>query len=129
MKNQLRLVALLGALAVAIGAFGAHGLKAIVGPEQLITFNTGVRYHFYHVLAMGLAVALSSHADVSLKWLKRSVTAWALGILIFSGSLYLLTLSEQTGIPSAVLGPVTPVGGLFFLVGWVFLFLAAQKQA
>lgn len=128
MRNQLRLTAVLGALAVAIGAFGAHGLKAIVGPEQLVTFNTGVRYHFYHVLAMGLAVALSSLPSVSAKWLRRAITAWGVGILLFSGSLYLLTLSGQTGLPSSVLGPITPVGGLFFMVGWVFLFLAPTSR-
>lgn len=127
MNKYLRLAALLGALAVVIGAFGAHGLKALVGPEELVTFNTGVRYHFYHVLAMGLAVVLSGRNGIREKWLTRAVIAWAIGILLFSGSLYLLTLSEQTGIPMALLGPITPIGGLFFIAGWVCLFLAPSS--
>lgn len=128
MTNHLRLVALLGALAVAFGAFGAHGLKSLVGPDQLVAFHTGVRYHFYHVLAMGLAVALSAQPHLRTAWLRRAILAWGLGILLFSGSLYLLTLSERTGLPSAVLGPITPVGGLFFIAGWVFLLLAPKNN-
>lgn len=124
MKNYLRLTALLGALAVAVGAFGAHGLKTLVGPEDLVTFNTGVRYHFYHVLAMGLAVVLLRVPGVRTVWLRRALLAWAVGILLFSGSLYLLTLRAQIGIPASVLGPITPIGGLFFIAGWGFLFFA-----
>ena len=138
MTNLLRLTALLGALAVAVGAFGAHGLKAIVGPEELVTFNTGVRYHFYHVLAMAVATVLHFAAGIELlgqrprlktQWLTRAVYAWATGIILFSGSLYLLTLQTQVGIPASVLGPITPIGGLFFIVGWVFLFLAPSNKS
>ncbi|MFT5998208.1 MAG: uncharacterized membrane protein YgdD (TMEM256/DUF423 family) [Neolewinella sp.] len=128
MTNQLRLCALLGALAVGIGAFGAHGLKAIVAPEQLETFGTAVRYHFYHVFAIGLAVALSALPGIDHKRLRQAVFSWAIGILLFSGSLYLLSLKTVIGFPVAFLGPVTPIGGLFFIIGWVLLLLAARRN-
>lgn len=128
MQNLLRLTALIGALAVAIGAFGAHGLKTLVGPEELATFNTGIRYHFYHVLAMAAACALWSSPLVRKDWLRRAIYCWSIGILLFSGSLYLLTLSDIIGIPSSILGPVTPLGGVFFIVGWALLFLAPGRN-
>lgn len=128
MKNLLRLTAIFGALAVAIGAFGAHGLKAMVSPEYLETFKTGVTYQFYHVLGMGLAVALWSVPGIGQKHLRRAVWCWAGGILLFSGSLYLLSLREVLSVPVAVLGPITPLGGLFFIAGWVLLFLAAGRN-
>ncbi len=121
----IRLAAILGALAVAVGAFGAHGLKSLVGAADLVTFNTGVRYHFYHTFAIFGAALLMDRADFSIRQLTRAAWCWLTGILLFSGSLYLLTLREFHGIPAAVLGPVTPVGGVFFIVGWVFLFLGA----
>lgn len=129
MTNLLRLTALLGALAVAIGAFGAHGLKNLVDTDQLVTFNTGVRYHFYHVFALGIAAALWNRPELNNTWLRRSAWAWGIGILLFSGSLYLLTLQEYAGIPAAVLGPITPIGGLFFIVGWVCFLLAPKREA
>lgn len=128
MKNLLRLCALLGALAVAIGAFGAHGLKSMAGPEQLETFSTGVRYHFYHVFAIGLATTLWPVAGISHRQLTRAAWCWAAGILLFSGSLYLLSLREVITVPAAVLGPITPIGGLFFIVGWIMLFLAPGRN-
>jgi uncharacterized membrane protein YgdD (TMEM256/DUF423 family) len=128
MKNLLRLTAILGALAVAIGAFGAHGLKAMVSPEYLETFKTGVAYQFYHVLAMGLAVALWSVPGIRQKQLRRAGWCWATGILLFSGSLYLLSLREVISVPTAVLGPITPLGGLFFIAGWVLLFFAPGRN-
>ena len=128
MKTQLKLTALLGALAVAIGAFGAHGLKAMVSPENLETFRTGVTYQFYHVLAMGMALALWPVPGIGRRWLQRAIWCWAGGILLFSRSLYLLSLREVLSVPAAVLGPITPLGGLFFIAGWVLLFLAAGRK-
>lgn len=110
-----RTFALLGAglafLAVALGAFGAHALRARVGPDLLVTFETGVRYHMYHALAL-LACAWAQE-----RWPSPQI-AWAgwlfvAGIVVFSGSLYLLTLSGQRWW-----GAVTPLGGLAFLLGW-----------
>ena len=110
-----RTFALLGAglafLAVALGAFGAHALRARVGPDLLVTFETGVRYHMYHALAL-LACGWAQE-----RWPSPPI-AWAgwlfvAGIVVFSGSLYLLTLSGQRWW-----GAVTPVGGIAFLAGW-----------
>lgn len=128
MQNLLRLAAALGALAVAVGAFGAHGLKALVDPAQLETFQTGVRYHFYHVFALGLAVALWSVPGMRQRRLRLAGACWAAGIMLFSGSLYLLSLSDVLDVPTSWLGPITPVGGLFFIVGWVLLFLAPGRN-
>ncbi|MEM6772631.1 MAG: DUF423 domain-containing protein [Bacteroidota bacterium] len=124
----MRTIALFGALAVALGAFGAHGLKELVGPEQLATFNTGVRYHFYHTLAMAIAFGLAQRTDLRANRLLQARWAWGIGILLFSGSLYLLTLEAQIGIPAKILGPITPIGGVFFIVGWVLLFLSPKTK-
>lgn len=129
MLKILRITALLGTLAVGIGAFGAHGLKSLVAPEQLETFGTGVRYHFYHVLAMALAVGLWDKSGINSAHLRRACWSWGLGIFLFSGSLYLLSLRDVLAVPVGLLGPITPLGGLLFIVGWVFLFLSASTKA
>ncbi|NJC25191.1 DUF423 domain-containing protein [Neolewinella antarctica] len=129
MQNYLRLFAALGALAVALGAFGAHGLKSLVGPAELETFATGIRYHFYHVFALGFVVVLSALPGFSLVRLGRAAWCFGIGILLFSGSLYLLSLREVHGLPVSFLGPITPVGGVFFIAGWVFLFISLTDKS
>jgi uncharacterized membrane protein YgdD (TMEM256/DUF423 family) len=119
--NWLLIAAINGALAVAFGAFGAHGLQGRIDAHAIETFETGARYHMYHALAMGLAaLALRSGAAP----IPASVAAgfFLAGIILFSGSLYLLAL---TGMRS--LGFVTPFGGLAFLMGWIALGWAATK--
>ena len=102
------------ALAVALGAFAAHGLRSRISPEALQTFETGARYHMYHALAL-LAVAWAST-----RWPGGAVTAagwlFVAGTLLFSGSLYLLAV---TGVRA--LGAITPFGGLAFILGWLAL--------
>jgi len=110
----LWIAALNGALAVALGAFAAHGLKAVLDPAALSTFDTATRYHMFHALAL-LGPALLS-ARTSSRLLHLSGAAFLLGILLFSGSLYILSL---TGSRAFVL--VTPVGGLSFIAGWLLL--------
>jgi uncharacterized membrane protein YgdD (TMEM256/DUF423 family) len=114
------LASILAFLSVAAGAFGAHGLKTRLSPEMLSTFETGVRYHFYHAIALFLA------AWAYMRW-PTSATATAgwlfvAGIVIFSGSLYALTLSGQRW-----LGAITPFGGLALLAGWLCLAWAAWR--
>lgn len=116
----LRLACVLGALAVGIGAFGAHGLRGKISPDLLEIYETGVKYHFYHALAL-LALGLAMPALWQSKWAPLAGGAWAIGILIFSGSLYLLAI---TGV--RWLGAITPIGGVAFILGWVFLLLAAS---
>jgi uncharacterized membrane protein YgdD (TMEM256/DUF423 family) len=117
-KTFMFLGALMGALAVGIGAFGAHGLRGRLTPDMLVVFETGARYQMYHALAMIATAALMSRVE------GRAVIAagWSffIGILIFSGSLYALALTGMSA-----LGAVTPVGGLAFLVGWICLLVAA----
>lgn len=120
MKLWLTIGALSGLLAVALGAFGAHGLANKVPQEQLNAFEIGARYHMYHALAL-LAVAwLASREPSSLV----SMAGWAFlaGIVLFSGSLYVLGL---TGSRALVL--VTPIGGVSFMVGWICLLVAGLR--
>jgi uncharacterized membrane protein YgdD (TMEM256/DUF423 family) len=108
-------------LAVAIGAFGAHGLKARIAPELLPVFKIGVEYHFYHALGLILAGLAAFHLPES-RHLRAAGWAMLAGIVLFSGSLYLLAL---TGF--GWLGAVTPFGGLAFLAAWGLFAIAAVK--
>jgi uncharacterized membrane protein YgdD (TMEM256/DUF423 family) len=111
--------ALSGFLGVALGAFGAHGLRARLSPEMLAVFETGVRYQMYHTFALLItALAIGRLGDARL--LVAAGWAFLLGIVVFSGSLYALALSGVT-----VLGAITPIGGLAFLAGWACLALFA----
>lgn len=127
-KGYLRTAALLGALAVALGAFGAHRLKQLVPAETVSTFETGVRYQFYHVFAL-LAVAIL-FSTFSQRWLKYAANCFLAGIILFSGSLYLLTVLKATDtVGLSGIGAITPIGGVFFIAGWLCLFRAfAVKQ-
>jgi uncharacterized membrane protein YgdD (TMEM256/DUF423 family) len=109
-------------LAVCLGAFGAHGLKNSISPEMLSVYETGVHYHLIHALAL-LLVAAAADKLGSGRIMRWSGWLLQLGILLFSGSLYLLSL---TG--AARLGIITPFGGVCFLAGWLLLFLAAWKR-
>jgi len=118
----LQLAALLGALGVGIGAFGAHGLRAMLeATGRFDTFETAVRYQFYHTLSL-LAVGVLLHQRPELRLLGTTAWLWVGGILIFSGSLYVLCF---TGIKW--LGAITPLGGLLFIAGWITLLLAARQ--
>jgi uncharacterized membrane protein YgdD (TMEM256/DUF423 family) len=126
-----RIVALgaaFGGAAVVLGAFGAHGLRARVTPEMLAIFETAVRYHFYHALALVLVGLFAARAVASPGGAGgsplSSLTAlcFTLGIVIFSGSLYLLVFSGMRW-----LGAITPLGGLAFIVGWALFAFAALR--
>jgi uncharacterized membrane protein YgdD (TMEM256/DUF423 family) len=113
--------AIAAGIGVALGAFGAHGLKARVGPDLLAVFETGVRYHMYHALAL-LAVGWAAT-----RWPGAGVTAagwlFSIGIVVFSGSLYLMTLTGARW-----LGAITPLGGLSFILGWIVLTLTTLRS-
>ena len=119
----LQLAALLGALTVAIGAFGAHGLRPMLEASgRFDTFETAVRYQFYHTLAL-LAVGVLAVARPELRDpLDTTAVLWLGGIFLFSGSLYLLCF---TGITK--FGAVTPIGGVLLIAGWIRLLLAVSK--
>jgi uncharacterized membrane protein YgdD (TMEM256/DUF423 family) len=117
-KPLLLVGAVAGFLAVALGAFGTHGLRARLSPEMLAAFETGVRYQMYHALAILLVALMLGRFD---GWMFRAAGwAFTIGIVLFSGSLYLLAITGTT-----ILGAITPIGGLAFLVGWGFLAVAA----
>ncbi|CAA0333902.1 MULTISPECIES: DUF423 domain-containing protein [Alteromonas] len=106
--------ALFAGLAVILGAFAAHGLKGVLTAQQLSTFETGVRYQMYHALAVLLLPALSNY--ISSKWVNRVALCFVIGCVLFSGSLYALSISGIKWF-----GPITPLGGLFFIIGWALL--------
>ena len=120
LRRMVLLAAFFGFTGVALGAFAAHGLKAKLTPEYLAIFQTGTHYQMLHALGL-LAVALLA-AHLPGRLLNAAGWLFALGIVLFSGSLYLLTL---TGISK--LGIVTPFGGVAFLGGWLCLALAAWR--
>lgn len=126
-KKYIAIGSILAAIAVALGAFGAHGLKEIVPSETVQTFQTGVQYQMYHALALLLTGLL--YEKCSPKFARIAGLLFLLGIILFSGSLYLLTAgraAETAGLDKA--GIITPVGGLAFIAGWLFLFLAVIKK-
>ena len=121
-KTILVAAAIFLALAVAIGAFGAHALKAGLTEDLLQIYKTGVEYHFYHSLGLLLIGILSLHMPSTL--LNWSALLIGIGIVVFSGSLYLLAVSGVRWI-----GAVTPIGGLSFIAGWILLLLAVLKTS
>lgn len=125
-KKIVVTAAVLGMVAVITGAFGAHALKELVIPKYLQTWGTAVQYHFYHVFAL-LFLAVLNRSNSKL--INTNYWLFTLGILLFSGSLYALTLLSihPSGVMS-ILGPITPLGGVLFIAGWFTLALAAWKE-
>ena len=127
-KKYLATAAIFGGLAVVFGAFGAHSLESLTKDEKILHgFQTGVQYQMYHALALlGLAFLIEKFSEARLKWAANFFIA---GIILFSGSLYLLTfLKIQGSAAIRFVGPITPLGGIFFIAGWLFLLLFAVKR-
>lgn len=127
-KNYIAFAALFGGLAVLLGAFGAHGLEDLTTDPKIIHgFQTGVQYQMIHALALlAVGIMYEKFPETQMKW---AASCFIAGIILFSGSLYLLTILQiQESNVVKIAGPITPVGGLFFIVGWLFLFLAAKKK-
>jgi len=129
-NNWLKTTGIFGVLAVALGAFGAHGLTNKLTETQIHTFETGSEYHFYHTLALLGVVLLMKQQHSHKKMLNRAAWAFALGIILFSGSLYLLACKSILHIENfaAIIGPVTPLGGLSFIIGWIMLILSGNND-
>jgi len=125
-KGFLKTAALLGALSVMLGAFAAHGLKKILTAEDLQIFETAVRYQFYHVFALlAVGILCKEFSGKLLVWAGKLFIA---GIIIFSGSLYLLCYVKYNQLPLNWLGAITPFGGAAFIAGWILLFWALVKR-
>ena len=126
-RTFLATAAAMAALAVILGAFGAHGLKQLAPAEAVSTFETGVRYHFYHSMALLFTGIL--YERFRNRWTRFAGYCFIGGIILFSGSLYMLTLLKASDVVGlAGIGIITPVGGLFFVAGWLFLFFAFVSQ-
>ncbi len=125
MKIKVSITLFLGMIAVILGALGSHALKEVLSPEQLESFTIGVRYQMTHVLLL-MIVLLTSYFDEDVK--QTSFWLTIVGILLFSGSIYLLNLQQLLGVKLSFLGPVTPIGGLFLIANWGFLALKAFKR-
>lgn len=132
-EKMLRLAAIFGATAVALGAFGAHGLKSLFQSRQLDAvyllgiYEKAVHYQFFHTLALGFTGLWIQHRPES-RWLLRAGWLFAAGILLFSGSLYLLACRDVLPFPVTWAGPVTPLGGLSFIAGWSALLLSFREK-
>jgi uncharacterized membrane protein YgdD (TMEM256/DUF423 family) len=119
-KKIISTGAIFGMLAIILGAFGAHALKKILSVEELNTFETGVKYQMYHALFLlfiGLATELSQKAKKTIYYLV------VVGVLFFSGSIYLLATNSQTSFDFKSIGFITPIGGLLLILAWGLLLL------
>jgi uncharacterized membrane protein YgdD (TMEM256/DUF423 family) len=120
-RNILLAGAVFMTLGVLLGAFGAHALKKILSPEMLAVYKTGVEYQFYHAIGLLLVGLIGFHLES--KWVRWSSLFLVVGIILFSGSLYVLSIS---GIK--ILGAITPIGGLSFVAGWICLAVGLIKH-
>ncbi len=120
MEKKILLTALImGIVAIVLGAFGAHGLKKLLPTDQLTTFEVGVRYQMYHALFLLFVV------NNSFLILKEKTVVFYLalvGVILFSGSIYLLSTSTITSIKTKIIGPLTPLGGLLLIASWSYMF-------
>ena len=127
-KNFLIGAAFFAGLSVALGAFGAHGLEKITNDEKILHgFQTGVQYQFYHSIALMITGILAD--KIKNNWIGWAGNCFITGIILFSGSLYFLSfLKIEDSSAVKIVGPITPLGGVFFILGWVFLLLAVLKN-
>lgn len=123
-KKILSTAAIFGMIAIVLGAFGAHALKKVLSLEQLSTFETGVKYQMYHALFL---LFLGTSEIISTKVKKIILSLIIIGVLLFSGSIYLLATNDLTSFNFKVIGFVTPIGGGFLIFAWVYLLLFFLK--
>ncbi|HCN84727.1 MAG TPA: DUF423 domain-containing protein [Sphingobacteriaceae bacterium] len=125
-KRIILTSSLFGALAVVFGAFGAHSLKDKLTSSELEIWRTAVDYQFYHTLAL---LFLASFSRFKSRLINAASYMFTFGIILFSGSLYLLSTQSLTNLQwSQFIGPITPLGGVLFILGWLCLFLATLKN-
>ena len=123
-KNILIKASILGCIGIILGAFGAHALKEVLTPEQLTSFNTGVRYQIIHAVVLLFLVV----DKFDIKQFKLAANFIFFGVILFSGSIYILTLKNIIAIDVLKFaGPITPIGGLLLILGWLFILIGACK--
>ena len=123
-ENSIKIAILFCLSAVILGAFGAHALKEVLSESQLSSFQTGVRYQFFHGLAI---LILSFNMNYFTKRLSSIIKIMSAGIILFSFSIYLLNIQDLVGFSMSYLGPITPIGGLFLITSWIGLFFSIKK--
>jgi uncharacterized membrane protein YgdD (TMEM256/DUF423 family) len=125
-KGFLIAASVAGLTAVALGAFGAHRLQSMLDAHQLTIWDKGVQYQIYHALALFMCYVYLRKETSTL--VRNAGICFILGIVCFSGSLYLLATRDLTNIPIIILGPMTPIGGFFFIAGWGLILMQAVKK-
>lgn len=126
MLKQVLLTGLIfGIVAIVLGAFGAHGLKKFLNTEQLISFETGVRYLMYHAFFLLFVGLMSHNLDIDVKSVYWLIL---LGVILFSGSIFLLTTESITGFSIKKFAFITPIGGLLLIIGWGFMLVKVYKS-
>jgi uncharacterized membrane protein YgdD (TMEM256/DUF423 family) len=123
-ENSIKIAILFCLSAVILGAFGAHALKEVLSESQLSSFQTGVRYQFFHGLAI---LILSFNMNYFTKKLSSIIKIMSVGIILFSFSIYLLNIQYLIGFSMSYLGPITPIGGLLLITSWIGLFFSIKK--
>ena len=123
-ENFIKIAILFCLSAVILGAFGAHSLKEVLSESQLSSFQTGVRYQFFHGLAI---LILSFNMNYFTKRLSSIIKIMSVGIILFSFSIYLLNIQDLVGFSMSYLGPITPIGGLLLITSWIGLFFSIKK--
>ncbi len=124
-KRIIIAASIFGFLVVILGAFGAHSLKNNLNTQNLEIWQTAVNYQFYHTLAL---LFLSTFSRFKSRLINLASWSFIFGIILFSGSLYLLATKELLNLSPSFLGPITPIGGALFILGWISLLLAAIKN-
>lgn len=123
-ENSIKMAILFCLSAVILGAFGAHALKEVLSESQLSSFQTGVRYQFFHGLTI---LILSLNMNYFTKRLSIIIKIMSVGIILFSFSIYLLNIQYLIGFSMSYLGPITPIGGLLLITSWIALFFSIKK--
>jgi uncharacterized membrane protein YgdD (TMEM256/DUF423 family) len=124
-KNNLFIGSLLGASGVVLGAFGAHTLKKILSAENLALVQTGITYQMYHAIFICIVAALADKLPIKAQ---QACRLSIIGVLLFSGSLYFLALLKHFNLSTTLIGPITPIGGVFLIAGWLTLAFHTVKK-
>lgn len=124
-RKIIAVAAVFGAIAIVLGAFGAHGLKELISPESLVVFETGVKYQMYHALFLLFIGSTSLITDKVKNTILLLVVS---GVVLFSGSIYFLSCNSLFSFDFKKIGIITPIGGLLLIAAWLTLFLHLIKQ-